>query len=257
MATSGVVTAGCPVREGDRSWLDALPYFYLARVQLLTLCALLLLPPVGLWAAPALLKGVFDVNGRGMILVALAAALASWTVMLTTWQVLLYGAERFHIRPFPLAAKDFHREPGATGHWMAFLFLALPVIATVVHVSASGGTSTYLHSIGGAVLGVALAWVVAFCAQQLRRAKWTEARVIRLMFVKLGDGFRQDGDSAYPGHYTAFWSFLICIVFYAAIGIGKPFQLGRAPAVPTLADLLLFVMIVCWGFSAVAFVLDK
>ena len=50
MATPGVVTAGCPVREGDRSWLDALPYFYLARVQLLTLCALLLLPPVGLWA---------------------------------------------------------------------------------------------------------------------------------------------------------------------------------------------------------------
>jgi patatin-like phospholipase len=257
MATSGTAAVRCPVTAGRGTWLDALPYFYLARVQLLTLCALLLLPPVGLWAAPALLKGVFDVNGRGMILVALTAALASWTVMLTTWQVLLYGAERFHIRPFPLAAKDLHREPGATGHWVAFLFLALPVIATAVHVSASGGTSTYFHLIGGAMLGVALAWIVALCAAWMRGAKWTEARVIRKIFVWLGDGFRQDADSAYAGHYTAFWSFLICIVFYVAIGIGKPFQLGRAPAVPTLADLLVFVMIVCWGFSAVAFVLDK
>jgi len=55
----------------------------------------------------------------------------------------------------------------------------------------------------------------------------------------------------------ALWSFLLCFIIYVAIGIGKFFRVGDPAKVPTLADLLLFLTILCWGLSAATFILDR
>src|SRR5216683_1042974 len=151
-----------PVHDQPASAWDALPYLYLLRVQLITFLALLSFPFIALWFAPNLLLGLFDVMPWGMVFVTLGAALASWTVMVTAWQVFFYGP-----------------------------------------------------------------------------------------------GFQKDGISAHEGHYLALWSFLLCFLVYVAIGIGKFFRIGNPPTVPTLADLLVFLMILCWGLSAVTFILDR
>jgi len=95
-------TPSCPLQNHAASAGDTLPYLYLLRVQLITFTALLAFPFIALWFSPNLLLGVFDVTPPGMVFVTLGAALTSWTVMVTSWQVLLYGPQRFHIRPFPI-----------------------------------------------------------------------------------------------------------------------------------------------------------
>jgi hypothetical protein len=249
--------ATCPVIQ-RASWWDALPYLYLLRVQFLTMLVLVVGPFAAVHFAPALLRGVFDVTGRGMAFIALAAALASWTVMLTTWQVLLYGPERFHVRPFPLKAKDLHTVPGNGGHWLAFIVMAAPTIAETACVSKNGGTATYAELAGGAAAGILIAWGVVWIAAKLRKQSWSEARWVSWFLSAFGPGFRASAGTAYKGHYTAFWSFLLCLGFYAGIGVGKYVRIGNNHAtVPTLADLLVYLMILCWSLAAIAFFLDR
>ncbi len=126
---------------------DALPYLYLLRVQLITFLALLSFPFLALWFAPNLLLGVFDVMPWGMVFVTLGATLASWTVMVTAWQVFLYGPERFHIREFPFGSSMLRQLPTRVGHSPVFALFSLPVILTAMYVSKNGGTSTYLQSL--------------------------------------------------------------------------------------------------------------
>src|SRR6202041_3533880 len=146
----------CPVENDPASAWDALPYLYLLRVQIISFLALLSFPFIALWFAPNLLLGIFDVPPLGMVFVTLAALLASWTVMVTTWQVLLYGPERFHIRPFPLRSSVLTQLPSRIGHSPVFAFFAAPVIGVAIYVSKSGGTSNYprllLGTLGGLVL---------------------------------------------------------------------------------------------------------
>src|SRR6266851_164668 len=100
------------VHDHPASAWDALPYLYLQRVQLITFLAL--------WFAPNLLLGVFDVMPWGMVFVTLGATLASWTVMVTGWQVFLYGPERFHIREFPFGSSMLKQLPTRVGHSPVF-----------------------------------------------------------------------------------------------------------------------------------------
>ena len=249
--------AGCPVTAGRGTWLDALPYFYLARVQLMTLCCAAAPAAGGVVGSAGAAEGrvrcdrarndFSGAHGGAGELDGDADDVASAAV----WRGAISHSA------LPSRGEGFSSRAGCDGALGGvFIFGAAGDCDGGACIGERRDFDLFSFD-RRCVLGVALAWIVALCAAWMRRAKWTEARAIRKMFVWLGDGFRQDDDSAYAGHYTAFWSFLICIVFYVAIGIGKPFQLGRAPAVPTLADLLVFVMIVCWGFSAVAFVLDK
>jgi Patatin-like phospholipase len=247
----------CPVTGNGESLLNALPYLYLLRVQLLTCVALATFPAVALWFAPSLLIGVFDVKPVGMIFVALGAALASWTAMITLWQVLLYGPERFHIRPFPAKSQAIKELPGRTLHRVAFLILGVPTIATAAYVSIAGRTSTFPMLMLGALGGCVLAAFVPFAARTLRKQTWSEAKVVTKFLVWLGPGFRENEHAAYAGHYTAFWSFVVCVALYLGIGVAKFFRIGYPPIVPTLAYLLVFTMIFCWGFSAAAFILDR
>lgn len=70
-----------------------------------------------------------------MVFVTLGAALASWTVMVTAWQLLLYGAERFHIRPFPICRAILVQLPTPRGHSPVFAIFDLPVVCVAMYVS--------------------------------------------------------------------------------------------------------------------------
>lgn len=246
-----------PVHDQAASAWDALPYFYLLRVQLITFLALLSFPFIALSFAPNLLLGVFDVMPWGMVFVTLGAALASWTVMVTAWQVFLYAPERFHIRQFPFGSSMLAQLPTRVGYWPVFALFSLPVILTAMYVSKTGGTSTYLRSLLGALGGAVLAAGVLVAGGQFKRGRWSEAKPVTAFLSFFGPGFQKDGKSAHEGHYMALWSFLLCFLVYVAIGIGKFFRIGDPATVPTLADLLVFLMILCWGLSAVTFILDR
>src|SRR6202040_4422273 len=127
MAVAAPNTTISPVRNDAGSPWDALPYLYLLRVQLITLVALVSFPFIALWFAPNLLLGVFDITQLGMVFVTLGAILASWTVMMTAWQVFLYGPERFHIRQFPFLASMLTQVPTRVGRSPVFVLFSLPV----------------------------------------------------------------------------------------------------------------------------------
>jgi hypothetical protein len=93
---------------------------------------------------------------------------------------------------------------------------------------------------------------------RFQRRGLPEVKPVTAFLSFFGPGFqREDGKSAHEGHYVALWSFLLCFLVYVAIGIGKFFRIGETPTVPTLADLLIFLMILCWGLAAITFILDR
>jgi len=256
--TAAPDNAGAPrAPRDDPSIWDAVPYIYLLRVQLLSFLALIFLPLVSLWFAPNLLRGVFDVTGTGMIFVTLGAILASWTVMVTAWQVFLYGPERFGIRPFPVCSAGIVQMPTRAGHSPVFALFALPVILTAMYVSRDGGSSSYARLALGTLIGAALAAGILIGGSRLQRTGRPEAILATKFLSAFGPGFKKDDRAAQSGHYLALWSFLLSFLVYAAIGVGKFFRIGGQPTVPTLADLLVFLMILCWGLSAVTFILDR
>lgn len=243
--------------EAVSAW-DALPYFYLLRVQLMSLLALLSFPFLALGLAPNLLRGVFDVTPFGMGFVTLSAALASWTVMVTAWQVLQYGHERFDIRKFPFCSSILEKLPARVGRTGVFVALfSLPVIVTAMYVSRSGGTSTYPRLLVGVLGGAVLTVGILAAGNKFNSNRWSRAEPVKKFLLLFGPGFENEkGKSAHEGHYMAFWSFLLCFLVYVAIGIGKFFRIGDPATVPTLADLLVLLMVLCWGLSAIAFILD-
>jgi hypothetical protein len=258
MSDTPLKATSCQVSNGQASPWDALPYFYLLRVQILTFLALITSPFIALCFAPNLLRGVFDITPLGILFVTLAAVLASWTVMVTAWQILLYGPERFHIRKFPSGAAALAKLPTRVGHSPFFALFALPVIIVAMYVSTSGGTSTYLRLLPGVLGGLALAAAILIAGGQFQRRTWKGSAWVTTFIKFFGPGFQEtDGEGAHEGHYMALWSFLLCFLVYAAIGIGKFFRIGDLPTVPTLADLLVFLMILCWSLSAVTFILDR
>ncbi len=256
MAEATIQGIDSQVKGSSASVWDVVPYFYLLRVQILTTVLLLLFPFIALWAAPNLLRGILDVTPRGMIFVALAVILASWTVTVTASQVLLYGPERFHIQPFPIRRRFFNESPGGWGQSLAFAILSLPTILVALYVSKNDGTSTYLWLVFGAFGGGIFAAVILVIGEQFERRGWSKSKGITAFLNFFGPGFRKEGGCTHDGHYVALWSFLLCLLVYVAIGIGKFFQIGYPAIVPTLADLLVFLMILCWGLSAVTFILD-
>lgn len=256
MTDASTVATPCPLQDGAPSTWDALPYMYLLRVQLLTLLALLSFPFIALWFAPNLLLGIFDVRPLGMVLVTLGAVLASWTVMITIWQVLHYGPERFRIREFPLQSSIPARWPSLAGRSLVFIIFPLPVILIAMYVSRNGGTATYPRLLLGTLGGAALAAGVLVAGGRFKSWGWVKSRPVGAFLSLFGRGFTKDSGSVYDGHYMALWSFLLCFLIYVAIGVGKFFRIGDPANVPTLADLLIFLMILCWGLSAATFILD-
>src|SRR5260370_23063893 len=190
----------CPVHDHPASAWDALPYLYLLRVQLIAFLALLSFPFLALWFAPNLLLGVFDIMPWGMVFVTLGATLASWTVMVTAWQVFLYGPERFHIRGFPFGSSMLRQLPTRVGHSPVFALFSLPVILTAMYVSKHAGTATYLQSLLGALGGAVLAVGILVAGGQFKRRGWAGAQAVTPFLSFFRPRFPKGGQSPHEGH---------------------------------------------------------
>jgi hypothetical protein len=81
---------------------------------------------------------------------------------------------------------------------------------------------------------------------------------------KFGEGyFKYDRDekveAVLPNHGFALFLFTLSLVLYIFIGLMKSFNLGAGsnPNVPTLAYVLLLLMMLCWGLSGLSFFFDR
>jgi len=236
---------------------EALPYVYLLRVPLISLLLLITFPFVAIWFAPSLLRGIFDVTQYGIGFVTLTATLTSWTLMVTAWQIFLYGPERFGIPPFPWRSRLVMQRPTRRGHSFVFVFFAVPAVGVGAYVSVTSGTSTLPRLLAGILCGGVAAILVLIGGGQFKGKRWTRLGVATKGLAMLGPGFAKEDGSVHEGHYLALWSFLLCFFVYVAIGVMKSRHIGHQPVVPTLADLLVFEMIACWGLTAVTFLLDR
>jgi hypothetical protein len=63
--------------------------------------------------------------------------------------------------------------------------------------------------------------------------------------------------SILPGHAQGMAMLLLTILFYIIVGVSKFVRLGCSPKFPTLGFVLLLLMLLCWGLSAMAFFLDR
>ncbi len=65
------------------------------------------------------------------------------------------------------------------------------------------------------------------------------------------------GLSLLPFHGMAMGLFLVSLGIYILIGQAKYARLGRSARVPTIAYVLLLMMLLCWGLTGAAFFLDR
>ncbi len=81
---------------------------------------------------------------------------------------------------------------------------------------------------------------------------------------KFGAGYfkydqRDRVESVLPNHGFAIFSLILSLVLYFIIGFAKSFYFGAAqnPSVPTLAYVLLVLVMICWGLSGLSFFFDR
>jgi len=245
-------------------FLNILTWVYLLRYALFFSLLLVAFPVLALKTRlSSLFAGLFDVDGRGagMVIVTLTAMTTAWTMMLTTWLILAYSGRRFDL--------------AGAGHSLSFncfviiySLAALPVLISVFWESTRQGKTPFFALFGRAVLGLILAAALLNLsvpiAKSIRRSgveNWIVA-----LFKMLPDGGagyigRRPGAgsvmSLLPFHGMALGLSLVSFALYIAIGQAKYARLGRSARVPTLAYMLLLLMLLCWGLTGAAFFLDR
>ncbi len=259
----------------ERSPLWFLPYFYLLRVQIITGLALVLLPLIALYPEPSpLLNGLFDLNyGNAaqsvvaMALVTLASFAAGWTLLATTWTAIVNAPARF------LTAKL--RSVSFPIQWperLLFATFALPIIVGAIrHSWSASGVSRPLLLVGtliGLAIAVALLRVVGRAETSLQRAMARSNphfggrlanRVVSTVRAKpwIGAGYVDSNGTLAPGHLQALLVLGVSLVLYVAVGASKFLRLGYPAVVPTLAAVLLLMLVLCWAAAGLAFFFDR
>ncbi len=241
--------------------MTLIAYLYLLRFPMLFLVAFLALPWVALRTnARSLLAGLFDIDSGGrMFFVCVAAYTTAWSIMETWWLVMAYAPQRFGVPPFPVAFPF---------KWMnvaLFSLAAIWVVIGVFYESSYLGDAPFWRFFAWAVLGVGFAFALllvsswdapAFQNSRLAQAisQWLASR------PELGAGYiarHAGGATLLPGHARAVLLSFLSLVLYVALGVfGRP-RLGRSPTVPTLAYVLLLLMVLTWALAGLAFFFDR
>jgi hypothetical protein len=257
--------------------LKLLPYLYLARVPILTALALVLLTPVALWSPTAsLLGGLYDLKPWGLFFVALSSLLLAWTIMITLWLVAVYGYLRFGTGPTGL------QFPPPQSAAIGFGLLAIPLwLGVFVTSDRKAALSIAL------LLGIAAAATILFVVnavsqreyfargraipRQLRMRAQTRALTVPATEAEYGKatpgrglGYLDRAETAirggFPllnGHGLAIAMFISSFLVYAGVGLCKFLLPGDNMAVPSLAYVLLLLMVGCWGLAGITFFLDR
>jgi hypothetical protein len=247
------------------------PYLYLLRVQIIV-GLILLAAPLALLSP--ILRGLFDLDygspwhsAFGMSLVTLAAFAAAWSLLATTWSTAHNAPARFET--FPI---EWVRYPITWPERELFGLAAFPtVVAVGVYswwASRVAPWALLVGALGGGLAAVGLLLVARSLSDWLQRAIHQPhpprglprllrrfAQIFRAPNVR--EGFLDDSGTLAEGHVL---SWLVCTgsaLIYVAIGIGKWIYIGYETYVPTLACVLLLVLMTCWLLVGLAFFLDR
>ena len=250
------VSTAPPVEPRRRYWW--VPYLYLLRVQVATAAILLLGPPLALLSP--LFRGLFDLDYGawwrtlfGLVLVTLAAFSTAWTLLATTWATASNAPERFdtdRIRcvTYPITWPE--RE--------CFGIFALPTVVVAVSYTWWASHVSPWILLTGVILGLVTAVGALLLARESaarlhvavhrgqprglvpRFLRWIVHQLDRPN-VREGIIDRRTGELA-QGQPLAWVAFTFSAVLYVAIGVGKWVRIGYETTVPTLACVLLLVL---------------
>jgi hypothetical protein len=251
------------------------PYLYFLRVQFLCAAVIVGLPLLALVPQPSpVLNGLFDIDyasniktAAAMAAIASAAVATSLTLLVTSWAALINAPSRFETAPAPWAAF-----PVRWIHIAIFSCAALPiVVGAVMHSWSASGVSRLTLTTGALAGGLATVLALSNTfriADALERAVADPgarggARTIQDFAAWLAgkpnirEGYVDETGSIRPGHLPGLLSFAASALLYLSIGLLKFFRIGYVPIVPTLAYLLLLVLVICWAASGLAFFFDR
>ena len=274
-------------------------YAYLLRVPIVAGLLLAALAPFALWKGSqvtTLLEGMFDLNWWRTMIATVMTLLAASACAICSELVLRYGSERFGVQP--LSARS--REPLACvfGVPIDRLSAAIALVYGLCAASMLGGLvyagGDHAARAVGVLLGVAIFGALLFGVTHVwanseptavpRAARlfgWTPAGYIQsaeqkaasLAVVEQAARRRgalvrrtehDDRELLLPGHAFAVVAFLVTVVVYASLGVGKWWFIsgGRAdagglPLIPTLAGILLLLTLLTYLLAGIAFMLDR
>jgi hypothetical protein len=251
-----------------------LPYLYLARFPILTGLLLVALAPLSIFSGlESLLRGLFDLKPWGMFFITMGSLIGAWTVMLTFWIVAAYGWLRFGVQPIGFVF------PPSRKATIVFALLAAPLWAGVFYKSEIG-----LWLIIAFVAGIAAAAIVLWIVKEISkrpyfqrggmipdsvraRARGHAARGVAAPEHRgkaspgLGAGYVAENSAeefpVLPGHGLAIAMFIASLLVYLGVGVLKFLLPGEYAGPPSMAYVLLLIMVACWGLSGAAFFLDR
>jgi hypothetical protein len=286
-----------PPAQPSHSWIDKLAtvaaYLYLRRVPILIGAFIFVLPFLALWSkspVTSLFQNLFRLGTAGAFWCAMAAAVLSWSLLLTGRVVLLNGKERFN-RPQLMVADDL------TGRsLLTVLIVALPLIlGPFTQRNDFKYTTGDLVAHGlSALAGVAAAYALAFLAlfvAVLGAAKGTQAAAVTFpgprflrdwlawadqhgglaedLRLKIGtwvrqrlpktlwEGYLDSKGFLWSGHWLVLVFFILTLVLYKVVDVYAEAHLGGRYAVPALTFVILLLINLNWLFSGLAFFLDR
>jgi predicted acylesterase/phospholipase RssA len=256
-------------------------YAYLLRVPIVAGFLLAAVAPFALWKGSqvtTLLEGMFDLNWWRTMIVTIMTLLAASACAICSELVLRYGSERFGVQTLPARS----REPLASvfGVTIDRLSGCIALVYGLCAASMLGGLvyagSDHLARAGGVLLGVAIfsalfsgvthVWANSEPTAVPRAARlfgWTPAGYIQPAEPNAAPP-AADRALLLPGHAFAVVAFLVTVVVYASLGVGKWWFIsgGRAedvglPLIPTLAGILLLLTLMTYLLAGIAFMLDR
>jgi len=223
------------------------------RVPLLTLVLLAALPWICLSAAPTLLENlVRELQPMDVMWSSLVTLLVALAAVTEAKLLLLYGDRRLNTRHLHLARYS--------GFPVIVIGIAacIPLLRAVSRESTAPGAATW-YALGGAALALTLAGAAK--ALQHRCPRLPQSRLrdwVRRIPRWLGAGYIDYVNGQFlPGHIFALSLAVGSLIVYATAGAWKAQRLGEPAVFPTLAFVLLLVLLAAWVLSALTFFLDR
>lgn len=248
-----------------------LPYLYFWRFSIVTGLVLVGAVPFSLIAAPSLLRNLFVLAPREILLVSWLATLTSWVVEITVEVILRYAPLRFQVPAFPVA--PWVRR----GRVSLSALLAWPMIGTAVALSSPPWGRNLLMALAGIVLAVLSLLAAAVIRELLRhpdesppslllpmRPRWLD----RLPTLRRhapgppapadsghGNGYVNPATARFrPGHLMGASFFAITAGLYA---LGFFLLRPDRGSMPALGYVLLILMLAGWALPGISFFLDR
>jgi hypothetical protein len=263
------------------------PYIYFLRVPLFFSVVLGVLPVAALWLGGEpnpILGGLFDLDYKGTFVVCLAALLYGAALSVIAALVLLYGRDRFFAAKLPdhnLAPKHIWllNIPGAAIPFIVFFGACVLTLfgGVVKGVDPAHYVPRLFIAIGSFAVFAAILFTVAAIWQKTdsrattflaRRLTWTPFGFLQRSEPPPPAGawpFKEP-PQLLPGHGFALLMLAVGVLFYLSFAFGRYFylhgiELGNTSPIwlplPTLGSVLVLLLVLCWLFGALAFLLDR